>query len=125
MSVSKDLWPEFDVTSKSTPKTIIEQAGAGLEKKTKGLIKFHLISPRISEGFVSLDCRLYSPTLSYMYPFLKVRFPVVDGYPVELVADKFPDTLCAANEEELLEMLGKVFQSASTIDTIEKLIALS
>ena len=123
--MSKDLWPEFDVTSKSTPKKIIQQAGAGLEKKTKGLIKFYLSSTRISEGFASLDCSLLSPTLSYMYPFLKVRFPMVDLYPVELVADKMPDTLRAANEEELLGMLGKVFQSPSTIDTIQKLIALS
>ncbi len=60
-----------------------------------------------------------------MYPFLKVRFPMADLYPVELVADKLPDTLRAANEEELLGMLGKVFQSPSTVDTIQKLIALS
>jgi hypothetical protein len=39
--------------------------------------------------------------------------------------DKFPDTLRATNEEELLAMLGKVFQSPSTVDTIQKLIALS
>lgn len=124
--MTKDLWPEFDVTSKSsTPKKIIEQAGAGLEKKTKGVIKFYVGSTEISEGFASIQCRLYSPALSYMYPFLKVRFPMVDGYPVELVADKVPDTLRAANEQELLDMLGKVFQSPSTIDTIQKLIALS
>jgi hypothetical protein len=124
-SMSTDLWPEFDVSSKSTPKTIIEKAGADLEKKTKGLIKFNVHGTRISEGMLTLECGLYSPTLSYQYPFLKVRFPVIDGYPVELVADKVPDTLRAANEEELLGALGKVFRSPSTIDTIQKLIALS
>jgi hypothetical protein len=36
-----------------------------------------------------------------------------------------PDTLRAANDEELLDMLGKIFQSPSTIDTIQKLLALS
>jgi hypothetical protein len=123
--MTTDLWPEFDVASRSTPKKIVEQAGAGLEKKTKSLIKFLVMDTRISKEFVSLDCRLYSPTLSYMYPFLTVRFPVVDLYPVELVADKLPGTLRAANEDELLGMLGKVFQSPSTIDTIQKLIALS
>jgi hypothetical protein len=123
--MSKDLWPEFDVIAKSTPKTVVENAGAGFEKKTKGLVVFRLSSTRISDGFVSLDCRLFSRTLSYLYPFLTVRFPVVDGYPVELVADKVPDTLRAANEEELVGMLGKIFQSPSTIDTIQKLIALS
>ncbi len=30
--MSKDLWPEFDVASKSTPKKVIEQTGAGLEE---------------------------------------------------------------------------------------------
>ena len=123
--MSTDLWPEFDVASKSTPKTIVQQAGAGLEKKTKGLIKFNLSTTTISEGFASFDVSLFSRTLSYFYPFLKVRFPMVDLYPVELVADKVPGTLRAANEEELLNMLGKVFQAPSTIDTIQKLIALS
>jgi hypothetical protein len=123
--MSKNLWPEFDATSKSTPKRTIEQAGAGLAKKTKGLVEFYVRRATISEGFVSFDCALYSSTLSYFYPFLKVRFPMVDGYPVELVADKVPDTLRAANEEELLGTLEKVFQSPSTVDTIQKLIALS
>jgi hypothetical protein len=123
--MSKDLWPEFDATSKSSPSAIIKLAGAGLAKKTKGLVEFDVQNPRISEGFVSFDCSFWSPTLRYFYPFLKVRFPMVDEYPVELVADKVPDTLRAANEEELLGMLGKVFQSPSTIDTIQKLIALS
>ena len=123
--MSTDLWPEFDVASKSTPRKIIEQAGAGLEKKTKGLIQFHLSNTTISEGFAILDCSLYSPTLTYFYPFLKVRFPVVDGYPVELVSDKMPDTLRATNEQELLDVLGKIFRAPSTIDTIQKLIALS
>jgi hypothetical protein len=123
--MSKDLWPEFDATSKLTPKTIIEQAGAGLEKKTKGLVKFYLLSKDISGEIASLTFSLYALTLGYHYPFLKVRFPIVDLYPVELVADKVPDTLRAANEEELLAMLGKVFQSPGTIDTIQKLIALS
>jgi len=123
--MTTDLWPEFDVATKSTPKKIIEQAGAGLEKKTKGILQFYVGKTRISEGFASLECKLYSPTLSYMYPFLKVRFPIVDGYPVELIADKMPDTLRAANEEELLGVLGIVFQMPGTIDTIEKLIALS
>ena len=123
--MSKDLWPEFDVTSKSTPKKIIQQASAGLEKKTKGLIKFYLSSTRISEGFASIDCALFSLSLEYMYPFLKVRFPIVDLYPVEVVADKVPDTLRAANEEELLGVLERVFHSPSTIDTIQRLIALS
>jgi hypothetical protein len=123
--MSTDLWPEFEVASQSTPRTIIQQAGAGLEEKTKGLIKFYVSGIRISEKVAAVDCSLFSPTLKYMYPFLKVRFPVVELYPVELIADKFPDTLRATNEEELLEMLGKVFQSPSTIDTIQKLIALS
>ncbi len=123
--MNKNLWPEFDVASKSTPKTIIEQAGAGLEEKTNGLIKFVVNRVKISMGVASFDCDIYSPTLQYIYPFLKVRFPMVDGYPVELVADKFPDTLRAANEEDLLAMLEKVFQAPSTIDTIQKLIALS
>jgi hypothetical protein len=123
--MTKDLWPEFDVSSKVTPKKIIEQAGDGLAKKTKDLVRFHLGNTTISEGFASFKVELFSPTLKYMYPFLKVRFPMVDGYPVELVADKIPETLHAGNEEELLDMLGRVFQAPSTIDTIQKLIALS
>lgn len=122
--MSKNLWPEFEAMSKSTPKTVVENAGAGLEEKTAGLVRFFLDSPRISNGFVILDCKLYAPKISYMYPFLKVKFPVADGYPVELVADKIPETFPAANEEELLRTLGKIFQSPSTIDTIQNLIAL-
>jgi hypothetical protein len=124
--MSKDLWPEFDIiTPKPTPKTILAEVGAGLEKKTKGLVQFVLQRPTISGGFVSFECSLYSRTLGYMYPFLKMRFPMADLYPVELVADKMPDALRAANEEELLGILEKVFQATSTIDTIQKLIALS
>ena len=48
--MSKDLWPDFDVTSKSSPKTTIEQAGAGLEEKTNGLILFHLYGKEMRPG---------------------------------------------------------------------------
>jgi hypothetical protein len=108
-----------------TPKTIIEQAGVGLEKKTNGLVQFYLYNKEISGKTVSLTFSLWASTFGYHYPFLKVQFPMVDGYPVELVADKFPDTLRAANEEELLATLGKIFQAPSTIDIVQKLIALS
>src|SRR6266404_2426767 len=124
--MAKDLWPEFDVSlSKPTPKTIIEQAGAALEEKTKGIVRFFLLGKEIAGGFASFTFSLYSPILGYHYPFLKVRFPIADGYPVELVADKVPDTLRSTNEEELLGMLGKIFQAPSTIDTIQRLIGLS
>jgi hypothetical protein len=124
--MTKNLWPDFDLaSSKPTPKNIIEQAGAGLEKKTNGTVRFHLGHQGISGETASIACKLYAPALSYMYPFLNVRFPLLDEYPVELDVDKVPETLHAKNQEELLSVLERIFQLPSTIDTIQKLIALS
>lgn len=121
----KQLWPDFNITPpQSTPKTIIEQAGEGLREKTKGLVVFQPLSNNISGEILSLQFALYARKLAYMFPFLTARFPIIEGYPVELIADKVPP-LRAANEEELVDMLGRIFQSPSTIETVQRLISIS
>lgn len=121
-----DLWPNFDVTVvKPTPKTIVEQAGKGLSEKTKGLVQFSPYGNDITDQTMSLSYSLFASKLRYHYPFLEVRFPVADGYPVELTADKMPDRFRATNEQELLKVLGEIFQRPSTIETIQRLISLS
>lgn len=78
-----------------------------------------------SNGFANINCSLYASRLSYHYPFLKAKFPIVKYYPVELVVDKIEEKLVANSEAELLQALEKVFRAPSTIETITQLIGLS
>ena len=122
----KNPWPDFDVAdAPRSPKSIVEELGAGLENKTMGVVKFYRAGVRISdENAASVTFNLYTPALRYHYPFLTITFPVDTSYPVKVVADKVPDAV-ANNENDLIASLTEIFNAPSTVQTIQRLMGLA
>jgi hypothetical protein len=122
--MSENLWPDFDIgqTTRS-PKTVIEEAGRGLEKKTKGLVEFYRTNLSIRDNKVEALFSLYTPSLGYHFPFMRAQFAVDPVYPVTVVADKMTDVV-ANDEKELTAALAKIFNAPSTVDTIQRLMSL-
>lgn len=119
------LWPDFDVRqAPPTPKTIIEQAGAGLETKTNGIVRFYRSGLSVKDNQVEVAFTLYSPPLGYHYPFLRATFSVERSYPVTVVADRVGE-IVANDEKELVATLTRIFNAPSTIDTIQRLMSLA
>ncbi|WP_020470167.1 hypothetical protein [Zavarzinella formosa] len=123
--MTKNLWPDFDIGQMPlSPKQIIEEAGAGLEEKTNGLVRFSYEGVVVQVNTVELTYALYSRKLQFHFPFLQVKFGITSHYPVTIVADKLPD-MEAADEDNLIESLAKIFNAPSTIKTVQQLMALS
>ena len=92
--MSKNLWPDFDSEQAlRSPKTVIEEAGAGLVEKTKGLVQFYRMNVSIKDNKVEVLFSLYTRSLSYHFPFLRAKFAVDPVYPVTVVADKMTDVV--------------------------------
>jgi hypothetical protein len=123
--MSENLWPDFEnAKGPRSPKNVIEEAGAGLEQKTKGFVKFYTIRTAIHDGQVETSFSLYARSLSYHFPFLRAKFSVQNPYPVTLTVDKMADVV-ANDENELIASLVKIFNAPSTVETIQSLMALA
>src|SRR5450432_871524 len=120
-----NLWPDFDIgKAPRSPKAVIEEAGDGLEKKTKGLIQFFRTDVSIKGNQVEAAFSLYARSLRYHFPFLRAKFAVEPVYPVTVTADKLPDVV-ANNEDDLTASLATIFSAPSTIETIQRLMSLA
>lgn len=123
--MSTNLWPEFHaVQSPSSPKKIIEERGAGLKERTKGVVQFYRSRTTVAGDEITLNFTLYSPHLSYHFPFLQARFSIENNYPVTLIADKMAE-IKANSDEELIGGLSKIFNAPTTVETIQKLMSLA
>jgi hypothetical protein len=123
--MSENLWPDFDIGQvPRSPKTVIEDAGRGLEKKTRGMVQFYTMGISIKDNKVEVSFSLYSRTLGYHFPFLRAKFEVEPIYPVTVVTDKMADVV-ANDEKELTASLAKIFSAPSTVETIQKLMSLA
>jgi len=120
-----NLWPDFeDANLPRSPKAVVEEAGAGLSKKTRELVRFSTEPARISGAEVGVSFALYVPSLLYHFPFMRITFPIGGMYPVKITADKWGEGT-ANNENELTMLLGKIFTAPSTVGTIQRLMALA
>ena len=119
-----NLWPDFDIErAPRSPKTVIEEAGSGLEKKTNGLVRFWRLSSSIKDNSVELSFSLYTPALGYHFPFLRAKFAIEPVYPVTLIAHKMPEVV-VNDENELTAALAKIFNAPTTVETIQRLMSL-
>lgn len=85
----ENLWPDFEKSdTPSSPKTIIDEAGAGLEKKTRGVVRFYRMHISVEGITVKTTYSLYCSATSYHFAFMVATFPVDKGYPVTLTVDQ-------------------------------------
>lgn len=123
--MSRNLWPDFDIgQGPRSPKSVIEEAGSGIDQKTRGLITFYSAAPIINGDKVVAEFNLYSSSLRYHFPFLRAAFGVDSVYPVTLTAHKMAD-IVANDEKELIEALAKIFNASSTVEIVQRLMSLA
>lgn len=123
--MTENLWPDFSAEEgPRSPRNVIEEAGDGLAKKTKNIVTFFTSRPTIANNDIAIQFNLYTAKLSYHFPFMRAKFRLDAYYPVSLVAHKMPDII-ANDEKELIAALAKIFTAPSTIDVIQKLMALT
>ena len=123
--MSKNLWPDFNVDhTPRSPRSILEEAGSGLEEKTSGLVQFYVGTPSVKDNKMEIPASLYVPSLPYFYPFLRVIFAIDSFYPLRIVADKIEE-IVANSENELIDSLGRILSADSTRESIERLISIS
>jgi hypothetical protein len=120
-----NLWPDFDAAPTiRSPKTIIEEAGSGVNAKTKGLVRFYSLRTTVIEMTVETVFSLYAPALSFHFPFLSAKFAIEKPYPVTLIADKVPP-IVANDEKELTTSLATIFNAPTTVATVQSLMLVS
>jgi hypothetical protein len=120
--MTENLWPDFDLATKPrTVRRVLIEAGAGLQEKTKGTIRFEVdTAPHGKGGFVH-NCYLVAPGLGYRYPLLRVE-QGVEPYPVTVYSEQRKGGTPVGsrgqspeqNERALVEHLREVFKSELT-----------
>lgn len=117
-------WPEFDELPKSkSVRAVLLEEGSGIAERTKSEIRFLVESePNTQGGFVHY-CILYVPKVDYRYPMMRIIQDHLD-YPVEVVADLFPNGKQAGSEPEFRKVLGLVFRSDVVKSLVPQLLEL-
>lgn len=135
----QDLWPD-DIASVTviSPKTIVEEQGKILGQKTNNLIVGELTkNDYLSRSYkLFYDFYLYCSSLNYSYDLFKLSFDPAENYPVDIKPDSmilkesfvdFPktnnDEVIAKSEEELIEILRKIFSSSKTRKVIAGILS--
>jgi hypothetical protein len=120
--MSDNPWPDFDVTRlPRTLRRVLLEKGSGIEEKTRGTIKFFVLTKMAEGGGFIHECYLSVPQLEYRYPFFQV-IQACDPYPATIVADPFPQDRTVKNESELVEALHELFWSEATKNTVTQLL---
>lgn len=123
--MTTNLWPDFDYAdTPKSPKAIIDQAGAGLDDKTGGVVRFYRTGITVRGNMVEASYTLYCPPLAYHFPFMRAIFPMEHGFPVRLIVESLNEFV-AADETQLLSALSEIFNAPSTTNTISRLISLA
>jgi hypothetical protein len=124
-----DLWPDIKIDPKPRGvRQILEEAGAGLKQKTKGLVEF-LVLPMESHRSdlpFRLRCYLRVEALDYNYFLLEVD-SAATGFPVEVRTGNsvLDHEVKAGDEASLLAVLATVFRSEQTQTVIKNLISMA
>lgn len=126
------LWPDFqDMPVKVTPRTILNQQAEALgdqfSNQIVGLVRTRQAGHEFVNAFV-LRC----PSLSYTYELFRIRYGMIEIYPVlfslegdiaqELTgAEETEGVLKADNEDDFIETLRRIFSANKTRGVIRAL----
>jgi hypothetical protein len=126
-----DLWPEDIGQGKvRAPVMILKEQAAALGKKTANVVEATVESTSSGTRWTMYDFvhefYLVGPLLNnYRYQLFTARNGV-DLYPVKVEFSEFgEDRVTASSEEELLNILGRIFSSDKTRKVVDAIIAQS
>lgn len=115
-------WPKFDEQTKvKSVRSVLLEEGSGISERTSDKIRFAVESEPQSGGSLTHHCYLIVPAIGYRYPLLRVVQEKLD-YPVNIVADLYPDGSRADNETALRKTLGLVFRSEPVKKVVPQLL---
>ena len=130
MSISS-LWPSFgEIPVIKTPKVILKEQASYLENVTSGFIITEVVTaahPTLLNK-VSHSLRITAPKVeNYTTIIVEVDHDMIKLYPLTVISriKAMPVSYTAANEEEFLDLLKKVFEEKETIDTVQSLLIQS
>ena len=130
MSISS-LWPSFgEIPVIKTPKVILKEQASYLENVTSGFIVTEIVTSlhptQINK--VSHSIKITAPKVEdFSTVVVQIDHDLIKLYPLTVISriKAMPVSYTAANEEEFLDLLKKVFEEKETIDTIQSLLIQS
>jgi hypothetical protein len=124
MSVTHHLWPDFPPAARPRGiRQMFEEAGAGLEEKTGGLVRFEVrVLPPQDGGTFRYDGVLRVPKIDYAHPLCRITTGATP-FPAELIWEE-GSVPGIRSEGDLLAQLTKVFQAPHTREVILNLMSL-
>lgn len=121
----RNLWPDFDLKAGPRgPGRILKEEGAGVSDRTDGIVVFEVETHGGTSELFEHTGYLSVPSLDFRYPLLRV----VHGEapwpePVTVVSNALsPQSQRVKNEEEFLEVLGRIFQSDHVKNIVRQLV---
>ena len=128
---STSLWPSFGVIkSIITPKMILKEQATFLENVTSGYINTDIQTaphPTLLNK-VSHILKITAPEVeNYSTAVVQVDHDMIKLYPLTVTSriKAMPVAYSAADEEEYLAILKRVFEEKETLETIQSLLAQS
>lgn len=116
-----DLWGEIVTEPIRTPLAILREQGAILERRTNGTLTVKIVSQSFESESFSHTFYINASHLNYSYGAFVIHHPI-ELYPVEVVSESLipfgGKVQQAHNEDQFLQLLGRVLQS----DKIQKVI---
>ncbi len=125
-AINKDLWGDIPEVLELTPRDLMREQAAYLEKKTKGLLTAEITidSEPINKGALKQAQTFYLvvPTMQYRYELFSIfQKDVVRVYPVKFLVDGAYVDL--HNETQFIEYLQKTLGSERTKRIVSSLLA--
>lgn len=120
--MARNQWPDFDLgPDVHTVRRVLVEEGSGIEQKTRGAIRFEVLSRPEGERRFGHTCYLVAPSMGYRFPFMYVEHGL-EQYPVTITTDVFPRNAGAADEKSLRDLLGEVFRSDATKNVVVQIL---
>ncbi len=128
---STSLWPSFGaIQTIITPKMILKEQAVFLEKLTSGYINTEIQTaahPTLLNK-VSHTLKITAPVVeNYSTAIVQVDHDMIKLYPLTVTSriKAMPVAYTAADQDEYLALLKRVFEEKETLETIQSLLAQS
>jgi hypothetical protein len=125
------LWPSFGaIQSIITPKMILKEQAVFLENVTSGYINTEILTsphPTLLNK-VSHVLKITAPVVeNYSTAVVQVDHDMIKLYPLTVTSriKAMPVAYTAADQDEYLALLKRVFEEKETLETIQSLLAQS